>query len=212
LNISLNSDLPATTTPNAAIYPYWDDLNPAAGGSVWFGTYGQAPNRKAVVSWIAVPHALTSPPPQTPLTFQSILHESGQITLQYQQVETGRSTLISGKSATIAVEDATGLFATKYTFNGSPAIVTNQQAMLFLPSNAAHPAPSLAALPPMTPGQFQLRVISEPGPTCVILASTNLTSWFPILRATIPASGVRVFTDSNAGAVPNRFYQATLGE
>ena len=47
-----NTTLPATATPNAAIYPYWDDLNPAAGGSIKYGTAGDG---SFVVSWEGVP-------------------------------------------------------------------------------------------------------------------------------------------------------------
>ena len=79
-------------------------------------------------------------------TFQVILHESGHIAFQYKEVESGHTTLISGMTATIGLEDAAGLFAAKYSFNGTPALVTNSQAILFSPSNATHPAPAVTAV------------------------------------------------------------------
>src|SRR6185503_20699773 len=60
LNLTGNMDMPTTAAPNAIICPYWDDLNPAGGGSVWFGTVGTAPYRAAVVSWVDVPHTITA--------------------------------------------------------------------------------------------------------------------------------------------------------
>ncbi|PYJ01081.1 MAG: hypothetical protein DME25_18975, partial [Verrucomicrobia bacterium] len=100
LSSSANADLPSAAFPNAILCPFWDDLNPALAGSVWMGIIGLAPNRKAVVSWVDVPHKDTLGG-QTRFTFQVILHESRQIAFQYLQVENGKSALISGKSATI---------------------------------------------------------------------------------------------------------------
>lgn len=38
-----NTDLPTAAAPNATLYPYWDDLDPGAGGTVYFGVTGEAP-------------------------------------------------------------------------------------------------------------------------------------------------------------------------
>jgi hypothetical protein len=203
-----NIDLPNLAAPKAAIYPYWDDLNPGATGSIWFGSYGEAPNRKAVVSWVTVPYAINLSPPSS-FTFQIILHESGHIAFQYQQVETGHPAIVKGRNATVGVEDASGFLATKYSYNGSPALVTNNQAILFVPAEATIPSPSVTALPP-GPGLFQLRVAAAPAQSCVIHASTNLTNWSPILTNTIPASGVKIFADSIIDGGPTRFYRAAM--
>ena len=37
------------------ILPYFDDLDPAIGGSVSYGTLGSAPNRRFVVTWSGIP-------------------------------------------------------------------------------------------------------------------------------------------------------------
>jgi hypothetical protein len=181
-------------------------LNPAGGGSVWFGTIGIEPYRAAVVSWVDVPHTITAGG-QNRFTLQAILHESGHIAFQYAQVETGNAQRTMGRSATIGVEDFTGAVAAKYSYNGE-VLVTNNQAMLFVPHGSALPTPTLTRLAGPQGGQFQLRVSAQVGSRCVIKASDYLSSWVSLATNVMPASGIWDFTDANAGAHLHRFYQA----
>lgn len=127
LNEFRNTDIPDLTLPNAAIYPYWDDLNPNAGGRVSVGTAGIAPNRKMVISWVGVP-SFSSP---NPLSFQVLLCETtGNIIFQYQEVQPGDASAGAGIGATIGLENATGSVARKYSYNGS-ALLSNGLALLF---------------------------------------------------------------------------------
>jgi subtilisin family serine protease len=208
LSNSANADLPSSVTPNAAIYPYWDNLNPVAGGSISFGVIGEAPNRRAVAIWNAVPHNTTMGG-ATPITAQVILHEGGAIAFQYLQVEQGNATRVMGKSATIGVEDASGNLATKYTYNGSPAIVTNGQALVFTTTGHVPPIPSLSVIP-ATAGQFVIRIAAEPGRFCVIHSSTNLPVWNALVTNLVPASGVMFHTNSAPSASSKRFYRVGL--
>ncbi len=48
--------LPNTGTPNGLIAGYWEDLNPASGGTICYQTVGNAPNRIFVVQFSNVPH------------------------------------------------------------------------------------------------------------------------------------------------------------
>ncbi len=122
-----NVDIPSRTLPNAAIYPYWDDLDPSAGGHVHVGTEGTAPYRKMVITWDSVAPYLSG----FPLTFQAILCETtGDIILQYKEVQPDDSVNGAGRSATIGVEDADGSVACRYSFNGSTPI-SNGQAIVF---------------------------------------------------------------------------------
>jgi subtilisin family serine protease len=125
LDTTDNSSLPSSATPNAIISPYWDNLNPAAGGNVYAGSIGDAPFRKYVVSWVDVPRNSTA----VAMTFQAILEEgSNQIVFQY--LDTQPTTSRGGaKRATVGVEDATGAAATLYTYNGVPRVLTNQMAL-----------------------------------------------------------------------------------
>jgi subtilisin family serine protease len=207
LNLTGNMDMPTTAEPNAIICPYWDDLNPAGGGSVWFGTVGTAPYRAAVVSWVDVPHTITAGG-QNRFTLQAILHESGQVAFQYAQVDSGNSQRTMGRSATIGLEDFTGAVAAKYSYNGDLASVTNNQAMLFVPHGSTLPTPTLTRPGGPQGSQFQLLVRAQVGSRCIIKASDDLSSWVSLATNVIPSSGVWNFTDTNMNAHFNRFYRA----
>lgn len=133
LAITSNLDMPKTNAPNAIICPYWDNLNPASAGSVRIGVVGEAPDRRVVVSWIGVPRNST---PSTLMTFQAVLgEEPQQILFQYLEVNPANNRG-GGKGATIGLKNETGIVAAKYTFDGNPALVTNRQALIFLPTSA----------------------------------------------------------------------------
>jgi subtilisin family serine protease len=139
-----NTDLPHPDLPNAILCPYWDDLNPAAGGSIGIGTVGAAPNRQVVISWIDVRHQ--SMPP-TSLTFQVVLCEgSNEIRFQYQEVRPDRAEG-AGRRATVGIEDHTGQIAHRYSYLGS-TLLGNGQAVRFLPPDTSPPPGQLLVHPP----------------------------------------------------------------
>lgn len=106
----LNVAIPNPETPNAAIYPLWDDLVVLDG--VYTETRGSAPERQFVVEWRDVTFyedyygEITG--------FQVILHETGEITMQYVAAD---GELSSGSSATIGIENAAGDIAFSYAYN-----------------------------------------------------------------------------------------------
>jgi subtilisin family serine protease len=117
LSTPVNTDLPDAATPNNILCPFWDDLNPGAGGSVRIGTAGSAPNRKLVIAWVDVPYAANPP---ANFTFQVVLEEgTHQIQFHYQNVASGRGPGDQGKSATVGLENASGTVAARYSYNGS---------------------------------------------------------------------------------------------
>jgi hypothetical protein len=166
LNLATNTDFSGAADPVHVLCPYWDDLNPASSGSVTWGVRGDAPNRQVVVSWLGVPRASSS---STRLTFQAILNESAQtVVFQYQEVQPNRVlTGGGGRSATVGIRGS-GVpeEAARYTVNGSPFVLANQTAIVFVPlaAPAAELLPStnlLAAGPaggPLLPhaAQFEL--------------------------------------------------------
>ncbi len=72
-----NTAIPATGIPNNAIYPLWDDFNPAVAGTVYVQADGEAPNRRFVVLWNAITQFATTPADSN--TFQVILYEGSNL-------------------------------------------------------------------------------------------------------------------------------------
>ena len=73
MNSAANQTLPNATAPNAIIAAAWDDLNPAAGGTIEYFTSGTSPNRVFVVNYTNVPIKATG----VPITVQLQLYENG---------------------------------------------------------------------------------------------------------------------------------------
>jgi subtilisin family serine protease len=209
MDVSANVDIPSATGPNGIICPYWDDLDPSQGGSIWMGTTGVAPHRAVVVSWAEVPHAINSGG-ATPLTFQAILHETGEVGFQYLEVMSGNSVLVAGKSATVGVEDDTGLIGTHYSFSGIPTLLTNQQAVLFVPRGVAAPGAALAVSRPLPPSPVGLELSGSPGQRFVLSASPDLLAWSSFATNTLPASGLIWLPESALPTGGEVFYRAQL--
>ena len=68
--------------------------------------------------------------------------------------------------------------------------------------------PQLANPSWLTNRQFQVRLMGIGGLTKIIQATTNFTSWAPILTN---STGIYDFTDPNSAAYPRRFYRALQG-
>lgn len=73
---------------------------------------------------------------------------------------------------------------------------------------ALNPPISLTAIPTAGNAPFQLRLSGNPNRTCVIEATTDLTSWSPLVTNTTSANGVFDFTDSQSTNSVHRFYRA----
>lgn len=139
LGTTANTALPSQALPNSVICPYWDNLNPGAGGAIRLGTVGNAPQRSFVVSWVNVPMNQGG----ARLTFQAVLDEgTGRIRFQYLQVQPS-SSRGAGRRATVGVENQTGQIAARYLVDGSPNLLANLQTLVFDP----HFATGLAITP-----------------------------------------------------------------
>ena len=121
-----NDAIPSSIAPNAAVYAFWDDLDPSAVTTAAI-RYGSTPNGNFVVSWEGVPAYGN---PTLPLTFQAILTPGGEVRMQYQEVQAANTTFGAGRSATVGVEHPTGLVARRYAYNGSP-LLANSTAIRF---------------------------------------------------------------------------------
>ena len=96
-----NSTIPSDSGygVNRFIAVYWDDLNPGAGGAIYAEVIGDAPNRKLVVQWNAVPH-YGNP---APVSAEAILFEgSNNVLVQYLDPSS-----LAGSSATEGIQGST---------------------------------------------------------------------------------------------------------
>ena len=118
-----NTPLPSSATPNGVIAPYWDDLNPAVGGTVYYLLEGTAPNRSLTIEWNGVPYYSDG----GSTTFEVTLYEgSDDFEFRYLDVEMGVPS-DSGGSATVGIEGDAGQLGLQYSFN-EPAVF-NQTAL-----------------------------------------------------------------------------------
>jgi len=108
----MNAAIPDSTLPNNFIAAFWDDLNPNAGGAIYYRTFGTSPQRYTVVQWADVPRYGT----MDRLTFEVVLYEgSDEIVVQYLSLE-GSTT--DGDSATVGVENTDGTAGVQYLYDG----------------------------------------------------------------------------------------------
>ncbi|MEV4473492.1 S8 family serine peptidase [Nonomuraea sp. NPDC049504] len=114
-----NVRLPASGTPNNAVYPYWDDLIVDAQGGVYTGVTGTAPHRQFVVEWRDVTFYNET---AQRVSFEALLGEDGSIAFRYKDIESERD---KGLSATIGVENAAGDDALQYSYQ-EPVVETGQ--------------------------------------------------------------------------------------
>ncbi|MEV4621277.1 PQQ-dependent sugar dehydrogenase [Asanoa sp. NPDC049573] len=122
-----NTAIPATGLPNAAIYPYWDDLVQRSGSAIRTKVVGSAPNRQFVIDWFNTGMYGSS---SARISAQVVLAENGEIALNYADLAT--TARERGDSATVGIEDAAGLAAVQHSFN--QGVLTNGEAIVFTPN------------------------------------------------------------------------------
>ena len=110
-----NVALPAPGAPNAAVYPFWDDLLLDASSGVFTRTTGVAPNRGFVVEWRG---AARFGGAGQRVDFEVVLSERGAVVLRYRGLDPAQPTEL-GASATVGIENATGTVALQYSFNAA---------------------------------------------------------------------------------------------
>ncbi|MFE7135466.1 S8 family serine peptidase [Streptomyces sp. NPDC057638] len=107
-----NVQIPATATPNAALYPFWDDLLVGGDGGIYTGVVGTAPHRAFVVEWRDVVHWAQQ---GERFSFSAVIGEDGRVSYHYKG--TAGTGFKNGSGATIGIENATGTDAFSYSFN-----------------------------------------------------------------------------------------------
>lgn len=136
-----NTTIPTTTTPNAAIYPYWDDLFVDASAGIYTATLGSAPNRQFVIEWRNVRYFGDS---GRRVGFEVILNESGDVQTMYRDIASGDG-LEMGNSATVGIENAAGTVALQHSAN--EAVLSTGLAVRYYRGAGD-------TTPPSTPGSF----------------------------------------------------------
>jgi hypothetical protein len=109
-----NTQLPNPATPNAALYPFWDDLQVDGSARVLTGTFGVAPHRRFVVEWRNVAFIAD---PSHRISLQAVLYEDPTEAVRFQYRDIDGSSLESGSDATIGTEDATGTAAIQASYD-----------------------------------------------------------------------------------------------
>jgi len=112
-----NTSIPASGEPNNLLAPFWDDLNPSLGGTIYFYTNNLD---TAIVQYDAISHYGGS----GVYTFQVILLADGNIVFQYLNV----SGLLN--SATVGIENSDGTVGLQVAYNQD--YVTNDLAVRFV--------------------------------------------------------------------------------
>jgi hypothetical protein len=105
-----NSSIPSTFTPNAAIYPYWDDMFIDDSSSMWTRTLSN-PTR-LVIEWRNAAYFPGGSVDR--VDFEVVLYANGQILTEYRNIDNAHE---QGNSATLGIENATGDDAFQYSFN-----------------------------------------------------------------------------------------------
>ncbi|HLO34706.1 MAG TPA: carboxypeptidase-like regulatory domain-containing protein, partial [Candidatus Deferrimicrobium sp.] len=103
--------IPSASVPNAAIYPFWQDLSIDDQSSIDYETIGSAPNRAFVIEYSAMKVAGSS----SRLSFEVKLWEDGRIDMLYGPNAANPG---DGRNAGIGIENATGTDALQFSFLG----------------------------------------------------------------------------------------------
>ncbi|WP_157756900.1 PQQ-dependent sugar dehydrogenase [Plantactinospora sp. KBS50] len=126
----INGPIPSAAAPNAALYPFWDDLRVWPDSSVRTAVLGTAPDRRYLVEWRNIGYYGSA---SARLSVEAAISETGQITFNYAGLYR-RDTREQGDSATVGIENAAGTVALQYSLN-QPVLADNR-AIVFSPPGA----------------------------------------------------------------------------
>ena len=127
-----SASIPNTSAavPKNAIMGPWQDWHPGIGGQIKYQTIGTAPNRKLVVSWIAVPMFSCT---TTLGTFQIVINETTSIIENHLTDKPNCLSWANG-TATQGVHNLAGTLAFVAPGRNSSQWVTTNESTRFVPS------------------------------------------------------------------------------
>ena len=123
-----NAAIPNADAPLNMIAPFWDDLNPNSGGTIYY----YADTSRFIVQYQDVPHY----PSGNPETFQVIINLDGSIVYQYNNI-------VVTDGCTVGIQNATGDDGLQVVYNA--AYLHNDLAIQF--ASAPIPEPWLTVSP-----------------------------------------------------------------
>ncbi|MFO1536845.1 MAG: S8 family serine peptidase [Actinomycetota bacterium] len=189
----LNEPIPSTTGPNNYAAPWWDDLDPGAGGRVSRMTIGTAGSRQFVVTWQDVPFYGAA---GSGITFQAVITEGVDgVLFQYLDVVGSSAAHDGGAGATIGTENADGTRGTQFSYNRTS--VTNGSAVRCALPSTTPPTISTTTLPAGTTGTAYSATLAATGgatPYTWSLASGTLPAGL-----TLAGSGTITGTPTTTG-------------
>ncbi len=124
-----NRPIPDPNPPNNLVVPFWDDFDYERGGKVYHQDLGDG---RFVVQWTEVEQSGPEGPPTGRYTFQVVLHESGKILFEYEEMEGDL------ESATVGVEAAGASDGLGIVHNG-PGIRSDFAVRILAPWASADP-------------------------------------------------------------------------
>lgn len=188
--------MPLPALPNRVVAPFWTDLavgSPYNAGAIYTKSGGAAPNRYFVIQWDGATQCCSSDATDAK-TFQVVLHENGDLVVQYRDMLGDRS------RGSIGLEDRTGADGLQYPYQASSG-----RAILFTRPLAQ----ARLRVFPLYQGQFSHRSAQntfvvpvqntgEIGPDVYNLSVVS--NWPAQLFA---ADGVTLLTDSDRDGLPD---------
>lgn len=112
-----NTDFPDTARPNNVLAPFWTDLNPDLGGTVWIELLTDGFDSWTVVEWEAVPNASNPAQKNTAqvwIGWNTDTNPAEDISFTYAAVTGG-----NGGKLTVGAENDLGSSGDRTYFNGS---------------------------------------------------------------------------------------------
>ena len=108
------------------IAPFWDNVQPAEGGSVY--AWEDAANGRFIISWEGVPHTSGG---TSGVSFQAHLYSTGELQFHYADTTFGSSSYDGGTSATVGIQDASGGSYDALQWSCSDDVLFPGQALAF---------------------------------------------------------------------------------
>ncbi len=115
-----NDPLPSSAAPNNLLALFWDDLNPASGGTVYYGQSGD--------DWICQFQDVREYGGSGTITAQVILREDGTVLLQYNSLSGG----LNINEESIGTENLSGEDGLGISYNSDPAAYPHENLAILI--------------------------------------------------------------------------------